>query len=134
MFWGHMRNDNMLSNKLQEWAERLGLQEWRISLHDCVPAGEMKDQNCAGCVDWQEVDKSARIEIIDPDDYGERVIPFDYEITLLTVRHSAGTTFLSSIPINFIASHKTSDLIVDMRSLADIALYESIHFKLMIVS
>lgn len=69
--------------RLEEWQERLGLLDWRISLHDCVPAGEMKDQNCAGCVDWQEVDKSARIEIIDPDDFGERVIPFDYEKTLV---------------------------------------------------
>ncbi|MBR5752857.1 MAG: hypothetical protein IKX83_00060 [Clostridia bacterium] len=73
----------MISNKLQEWQERLGLQEWRISLHDCMPVREMMDQGAAGCTEWQEVNKTARVEIMDPDEYGERVIPFDYERILV---------------------------------------------------
>ena len=30
----------MKSNKLQEWQERLGLTDWAISLHDCMPTGD----------------------------------------------------------------------------------------------
>ena len=71
------------SNKLEEWKERLGLHEWRISLHDCVPLAEMSEENVTGWVDFQEVNKTARIEIMDPDEYGERVIPFDYERILV---------------------------------------------------
>lgn len=72
-----------ISNKLQEWQERLGLQEWRISLHDCVPAGEMMEENADGFTEFQEVNRTARIQIMDPDEYGERVIPFDYERVLV---------------------------------------------------
>ena len=73
----------MKSNKLQEWQERLGLTDWRISLHDCMPVGEMMEENVSGCTEFQEVNKTARIEILDPDEYGERVIPFDYERILV---------------------------------------------------
>lgn len=71
------------SERLEEWQERLGLLDWRISLHDCVPAGEMTEENSSGFTEFQEVNKTARIEIMDPDDYGERVIPFDYERILV---------------------------------------------------
>lgn len=72
-----------ISNKLAEWQERLGLQEWQISLHDCVPAGEMMEENTDGFTEYQEVNRTARIQIMDPDEYGERVIPFDYERILV---------------------------------------------------
>lgn len=72
-----------ISNKLAEWQERLGLQEWRISLHDCMSTGKMMEENASGCTEFQEVNKTARIEIMDPDEYGERVIPFDYERILV---------------------------------------------------
>ena len=68
---------------LTDWMERLGLQDWRIKLNDCVPASEMQDQNAAGLTEFQEVNKTARIDILDPDDYGNRVIPFDYERILV---------------------------------------------------
>lgn len=73
----------MKSNKLQEWQERLGLTDWAISLHDCLPTGEMTEENVAGFTEFQEVNKCARIEIMDPDEYGDRVIPFDYERILV---------------------------------------------------
>ena len=69
--------------RMEEWQDRLGLTDWRISLHDCVPLVEMTEENSAGCVDFQEVNKTARIQIMDPDEYGERVIPFDYERILV---------------------------------------------------
>ena len=73
----------MTNNKLEEWKDRLGLQEWRINLYDCVPDGEMTEENSSGFTEFQEVNKTARIEILDPDEYGERVIPFDYERILV---------------------------------------------------
>lgn len=73
----------MKSNKLQEWQERLGLTDWAISLHDCMPTGEMIDEGVDGCTEFQEVNKTARIEILDPDEYGDRVVPFDYERILV---------------------------------------------------
>ncbi len=68
---------------LCEWKERLGLQEWRIKLFDNCKPDEMTVDNVAGCTDWSEASKTARIEIIDPKYYGERIVPFDYEKTLV---------------------------------------------------
>ena len=73
----------MSIERMEEWQERLGLTDWRISLHDCVPAAEMSEEGVAGHTEWQEVNKTARIEILDPEDYGDRVIPFDYERILV---------------------------------------------------
>ena len=70
-------------NLLKEWQDRLGLQEWRIKLvTDCKP-DDMALENCAGCTEWTECNKTAKIEIIDPQYYGERIIPFDFEKTLI---------------------------------------------------
>lgn len=68
---------------LAEWKERLGLTEWRIKLVDNCKPEEMMIENCAGCTDWSEAIKTARIEIIDPQYYGKRIVPFDYEKTLV---------------------------------------------------
>ena len=37
----------------------------------------------AGCTEWSEPGKTARIEIIDPEYYGDRIVPFDFEKTLI---------------------------------------------------
>lgn len=68
---------------LAEWKERLGLTEWRIKLVDNCEPEDMTLEGCAGCTDWSESSKTARIEIIDPKFYGERIVPFDYEKTLV---------------------------------------------------
>ena len=68
---------------LAEWKERLGLQEWRIKLlTDCAPE-DMSIESSAGCTDWSEAIKTARIEILSEQYYGDRVIPFDFEKTLV---------------------------------------------------
>lgn len=68
---------------LKEWQMRLGLQNWRIKLvANCKP-NEMELENCAGCTDWTESIKTARIEILDKNYYGERIVPFDFEKTLV---------------------------------------------------
>lgn len=68
---------------LAEWQKRLGLQEWRIKLKPKCKPDEMTLENVAGCTEWGEVGKTARIEILDPEYYGERIVPFDWEKTLV---------------------------------------------------
>lgn len=68
---------------LNDWVERLGLQDWTIKLYDCCDPEEMDLPNAAGSTTWNEVGKQARIKIIDPDRYGVRIVPFDYEKTLV---------------------------------------------------
>lgn len=68
---------------LFEWKERLGLTEWRIKLVDNCKPEDMTLEGCAGCTDWSEAIKAAQIEILDPKFYGKRIVPFDYEKTLV---------------------------------------------------
>ena len=68
---------------LAEWQERLGLTDWRIRLKPKCKPDEMEIENVAGCTAWNETVKTARIEIMDPAFYGERVVPYDWEKTLV---------------------------------------------------
>jgi hypothetical protein len=43
----------------------------------------MAMQNVDGCTEWQETIRTARIDILDPVCYGDRIIPFDWEKTLV---------------------------------------------------
>lgn len=68
---------------LSEWQRRLNLGDWVIRIEpDCLP-DDMGLENVAGETEWVEVNKSAVIRIINPDLYGERIIPFDFEKTLV---------------------------------------------------
>ena len=68
---------------LLKWVHRLGLTDWRIKLvTNCAP-DEMTLPNVAGCTDWSEAIKTARIEILDPKFYGDRIVPFNFEKTLV---------------------------------------------------
>ena len=74
----------MANNKLlKEWQNRLGLQDWRIELVDNCKPEDMTLLDVAGCTEWTECVKTARIEILDPSFYGDRIVPFDYEKTLV---------------------------------------------------
>lgn len=68
---------------LKEWQKRLGLQELRIKLKPKCKPEEMTLESVAGCTEWGEVVKTARIEILDQEYYGERIVPFDWEKTLV---------------------------------------------------
>ena len=65
-----------------EWVNRLGLSDWRIKFYPCCSPDEM-GEDCSGLTTWQEVNKTAKIQILDPQYYGERVVPFDFEKTLV---------------------------------------------------
>lgn len=68
---------------LEEWKERLGLHDWRITLNDNCHPDDMSMKNCVGCTDWTEAKKTARIDMLNPVHYGERIVPFDWECTLV---------------------------------------------------
>lgn len=69
--------------QLQQWQHWLGLDDWTIKLKDeCAPC-DMSMENVAGCTVWQESIKAATIEILDPKYYGERIVPFNWEKTLV---------------------------------------------------
>ena len=68
---------------LEKWKGKLCLQEWRIRLKTHLRPEEMTMENAAGCTEWSEASKTARIEIIDPAYYGDRIVPFDFEETLV---------------------------------------------------
>ena len=68
---------------LKEWQNRLGLQDWRIKLNDKCKPEDMLMEDVAGCTEWTESNKTARIDILDEKYYGKRIVPFDYEKTLV---------------------------------------------------
>lgn len=68
---------------LNEWKRRLGLHDWRIKLVDNCKPEDMALADSSGCTEWSECIKTARIEIMDPAYYGNRIVPFDYEKTLV---------------------------------------------------
>ena len=80
---------------LFEWMELLGLQDWRIKLRTKCKPEEMTLENSAGCTEWDETLKTARIEIIDPAYYGKRIVPFDFEKTLVHELLHLKTSFVS---------------------------------------
>lgn len=68
---------------LEKWKRKLCLQEWRIKLLTHLRPEEMMVRNTAGCTEWSEAIKTARIEIINPACYGDRIVPFNFEKTLV---------------------------------------------------
>lgn len=68
---------------LEKWKRKLCLQEWRIKLLTHLHPEEMMVRNTTGCTEWSEAIKTARIEIINPACYGDRIVPFDFEKTLV---------------------------------------------------
>lgn len=60
---------------LEKWKRKLCLQEWRIKLLTHLHPEEMMVRNTTGCTEWSEAIKTARIEIINPACYGDRMSP-----------------------------------------------------------
>lgn len=66
---------------LEEWQERLFLNAWRIIIRPKCKPDEIPD--CWGRTEWEEVNKTARIDIVDPECLTDKMIPFDFEIVLV---------------------------------------------------
>jgi len=77
------RDNDAAKKALGEWAKRLRLQDWVITI-EIVRARDMPLDDKSGCVKWFVHDKSAHITLLDPIDYPPN--PYeeqDQEITLV---------------------------------------------------
>ena len=70
---------------LEEWQERLGLQDWAIILRCNCKRTDMNDpEGSIGETDWETTSKCACIKIISKEEYGDGlVLDFDFEKTLV---------------------------------------------------
>jgi len=77
----HVLNDP--DGALAYWQKRLKLSDWIIKLRlHCAPE-DMSLQNVSGMADWTECHKTAIISILDERFYGDRILPFDADSTLI---------------------------------------------------
>ena len=72
-----------ITELVTEWKQRLDLGDWEIVVNDNVSPYDMQNLGVAGECIWDEVHKAATINICDEKDYGDRVLPFDKEKTLI---------------------------------------------------
>lgn len=72
-----------MESLMEEWQKRLGLEDWKIKLHTNLRQDEMTCADAEGNASYEESTKTARIELLDPAWYGERIIPYDIEKTLV---------------------------------------------------
>ena len=68
---------------LNEWQERLGLQDWAIALRYNCEQDELELQEVAGETHWNVILKTAIIYIVSEEVYGSRMLNFDFEKTLV---------------------------------------------------
>lgn len=80
---------------LKEWQERLGLTDWVIKLSSDVH--NMPEGDCCGHTDWNETVKAAHIFLLHPDEYGDRVVEYDQEKTLVHELLHIKFTFLHNM-------------------------------------
>lgn len=75
--------DEKLQGLMKEWVDRLGLQNWTIKLLTHQRPEDMTEKDTAGCVDYSECNRAARIELLGPEFYGNCVADYDEEKTLV---------------------------------------------------
>lgn len=86
---------NEANKLLSEWVKRLGLQEWRIKLN--INCTEEETQESCGLTEWNETVMVAKISILDENLYGDRIVPFDFEKTLVHELLHLKTCFLTDV-------------------------------------
>ena len=72
-----------LQDKLIYWKNILDLNDWKIVLHENCSPNDMRLTCVAGENEWDEDHKPSVIRIIGEKDYGDRILPFDSEKTLV---------------------------------------------------
>lgn len=66
---------------LAKWQKILGLDDWTIVLEDgCY---ELSEPESDGCAEYSEVGRFAKIQLLAPEAYGDRIVPYDREKTLV---------------------------------------------------
>ena len=67
----------------KEWKHRLQLDDWTIELRDnCSPEDMILDNVCGEC-QFDGVNKTAVIRLLDAKYYGDRIVPYNKEQTLI---------------------------------------------------
>lgn len=72
-----------MENLLKEWQDRLCLNDWVIKIIDNCPTCDFSLRDCAGECAWNEVGRSAIIKLVSSEEYGDRIVPYDKEKTLV---------------------------------------------------
>lgn len=77
-------NNKIVNGLLNEWEERLGLQDWIIKLKYNCKFSDLELENCCGETNWEDTIKTATIKIVSPKEYGnDRIVAFDFEQILV---------------------------------------------------
>lgn len=84
---------------LNEWQERLGLQDWVIILRYNLKLEDM-DGNNAGLTVWNNVNKIAEVHIMREEEYNS-LVPYDYERILVHELLHIKFGFLQTEPKNY---------------------------------
>ena len=78
----HKRTKSEADKLLNEWVKRLHLEDWRIKLN--INCTDEDTEGNLGLTAWQEVNRTARINMLDEDLYERsRIVPYDWEKTLV---------------------------------------------------
>ena len=83
---------------LEEWQERLGLQDWVIILRFNLKEEDM--ENCAGVTRWNHINKIAEIHILREEDF-KQPVPYDYEKILVHELLHVKFAYLQEEPNNY---------------------------------
>ncbi|MBR1709476.1 MAG: hypothetical protein IJ719_11710 [Clostridia bacterium] len=70
-----------MNELLLEWKELLKLYDWEITLSDNEYT--LPGPGCCGYTEWSEAGKSAHIYLLNEEAYGDRVVKYDKEKTLV---------------------------------------------------
>lgn len=75
--------ESEIDKLLKEWKTRLDLSDWFIEVRDNCPICDFNLENCAGECEWDLVHKCAVIRLMQESEYGNRILPYDKEKTLV---------------------------------------------------
>jgi hypothetical protein len=89
--------ETFAAQKLWVWQKRLGLQDWKVTLH-VVRLTELKPKTL-GNIHWDRTTKTASVNILDPADY-KLPLPAILDDLEFTVVHELIHLHLSSLPRN----------------------------------
>jgi hypothetical protein len=68
---------------LKKWQKKLRLTDWTIKLNDKATYADFTLTDCVGEVSYVEATKTAVIRVLRPDLYGNQIVPFNLEKTLV---------------------------------------------------
>lgn len=76
--------DKVVTMLLHEWEERLGLEDWIITLKYNCKFSDLELEDCCGETNWVDAIKTATIKIVSREEYGkDRIQDYDFEQILV---------------------------------------------------